>query len=120
MKIIFFGSSEFAAAILKSLKDKEEVILTVTQPDRKKGRSLKVCATPVKAMADRLGIKTIQPEDVNRKDSIDYLKSLNAELFVVAGFGQILKKDLLDMPKHYPINVHASLLPKYRGAAPIN
>ena len=120
MKIIFFGSSDFAATILKSLKDKEEVILTVTQPDRKKGRSLKVCATPVKAMADRLGIKTVQPEDVNRKDLIDYLKSLNAELFVVAGLGKILKRELLDAPSRFSINVHASLLPKYRGAAPIN
>lgn len=120
MRIIFFGSSDFAAAILKSLKDKEEVLLTVTQPDRKKGRSLEVGATPVKVMADRLGIKTIQPEDVNQEDVIEHLKGLNAGLFVVAGFGQILKKDLLDVPEYYPINVHASLLPKYRGAAPIN
>jgi len=120
MKIIFFGSSEFSRPILEALKAKEEVLLAVTQPDRKKGRSLKIASTPVKRMAEKLDIKTYQPEDVNSKDVMEYLKKFDAELFVVVSFGAILSSELLDIPKLYSVNVHASLLPKYRGAAPIN
>ena len=120
MKIIFFGSSEFAVPILEALKDKEEVILVVTQPDRKKGRLQKLTSTPIKSKSDELGIKCFQPDNVNSKDSLAYLKGLSIDLFVVVSFGQILSKALLDIPRLYPLNVHASLLPKYRGAAPIN
>jgi len=120
MKIIFFGSSDFAVPILESLKDKEEVVLVVTQPDRKKGRSKELAPTAIKVASDSLGIKTFQPEDVNCKDSISFLGKIKPELFVVVSFGQILSKSLLDVPKLYSLNVHASLLPKYRGAAPIN
>ncbi|MEE8317857.1 MAG: methionyl-tRNA formyltransferase [Candidatus Omnitrophota bacterium] len=120
MKIVFFGSSDFGVAILEALKDKEDVALVVTQPDRKRGRSLKLCATPVKEAADRLGIKTFQPEDVNSRDSIGSIKGLKPELFIVVSFGEILSRELLDTPGVFSINVHASLLPSYRGAAPIN
>ena len=119
MKIVFFGSSEFAVPVLETLKDKEEVVLIVTQPDRKKGRSLKVDSTPVKKLAEKIGIEIFQPANVNTKDSIERLKAFGADAFVVVSFGQILKPELLDIPK-IPLNVHASLLPKYRGAAPVN
>ncbi len=120
MKIIFFGSSEFAVPVLEALKASEEVSLVVTQPDRKKGRSLKLTPTPVKEAAIRLGIKTFQPDSVNTRDSIEYLKKSNADIFIVVSFGQILSGEILVLPKLYSLNVHASLLPKYRGAAPIN
>ena len=116
MKIIFFGSSEFAVPALEGL----DVALVVTQPDRKKGRSQKISSTAVKMKADSLKIQTFQPEDVNSEKSIEFLKGLGADVFVVVSFGQILSKKLLDLPKLYALNVHASLLPKYRGAAPIN
>ncbi|MDP8230844.1 MAG: methionyl-tRNA formyltransferase [Candidatus Gorgyraea atricola] len=116
MKIVFFGSSEFAVPVLEGL----DVALVVTQPDRKKGRSQKISSTAVKIKADELKIKTFQSEDVNSKESIEYLKGLGADLFIVVSFGQILSRELLDVPKLYALNVHASLLPKYRGAAPIN
>ncbi len=119
MKIIFFGSSEFAVPVLEALKDREEVSLVVTQPDRKKGRSLKKDSTPVKKLAGKIGIEVFQPSDVNAKDSIERLKRVGADVFIVVSFGQILKKEVLDIPK-ISLNAHASLLPKYRGAAPIN
>ena len=120
MNIIFFGSSDFAVPVLEALNKKENVVLVVTQPDREKGRLLKVHSTAVKQSAVGLGIKTYQPENVNKKDSIEYLKKFDIDIFVVVSFGQILKRGLLDIPKQYCLNVHASLLPKYRGAAPIN
>jgi methionyl-tRNA formyltransferase len=120
MKIVFFGSSEFAVPSLEGLAKREEVVLVVTQPDRKRGRFLKLGTTPLKIAADKLGIETLQPDNVNAKDSIEYLKKLCIDIFVVVSFGQILSKRLLEIPKLYCLNVHASLLPKYRGAAPIN
>lgn len=120
MKIIFFGSSGFAVPILEELVKSEEVILAVTQPDREKGRSLKITPTAVKLKAEELGIKAFQPQQVNAKESIEFLKKFNADLFIVASFGQILSKAILDLPKLYCLNVHASLLPKYRGAAPVS
>lgn len=120
MRIIFFGSSEFAVPVLDALKEKQEIVLVVTQPDRKKGRSLKISSTPVKTAAKSSGIKIFQPDNVNTQDSLEYLKKLGADLFVVVSFGQILRSQLLDIPRIYPVNVHASLLPKYRGAAPVN
>ncbi|MBU3911829.1 MAG: methionyl-tRNA formyltransferase [Candidatus Omnitrophica bacterium] len=120
MNIVFFGSSDFAVPVLEALNKKENVALAVTQPDREKGRLLKVASTAVKQSAVSLGIETYQPENVNKKDSVEYLRKFDADVFVVVSFGQILKKGLLDIPKQYCLNVHASLLPKYRGAAPIN
>jgi methionyl-tRNA formyltransferase len=120
MKIVFFGSSEFAVPVLGALKKKEEIILVVTQPDRKKGRSLKTAPTPLKIEAERLGLDIFQPNNVNDRNSIEQLEKYCADVFVVVSFGQILSKRLLEMPKLYCLNVHASLLPKYRGAAPIS
>lgn len=120
MKIIFFGSSEFAVSVLEALKAREGISLVVTQPDRKKGRALKLSPTPVKEAALRLGIKIFQPDSVNTRDSIEYLKGYNADMFIVVSFGQILSRGVLALPALYSLNVHASLLPKYRGAAPIN
>ena len=120
MKIIFFGSSNFAVPILEELAKNEEVALVVTQPDREKGRALKVAPTAVKSKAEELGIEIFQPGKVNTKESIEFLKKFNADLFIVVSFGQILSKEVLSLPKLYCLNIHASLLPKYRGAAPIN
>jgi len=120
MKIIFFGSSEFAVPVLEALKAEEDILLVVTQPDRKKGRALKISPTPVKLVADKLGIEVFQPVGVNTPDSVEYLKKFDADMFVVVSFGQILSGELLSLPRLYALNVHASLLPEYRGASPIN
>ncbi len=121
MNIVFFGTSEFAMAILHRLIDsKHKVLVVVTQPDRQKGRRLKLSPPPAKVLAQTKGIEVYQPNDASSKDSIVYLKKLNADLFVVVAFGQILKKEVLEIPKIYSVNVHGSLLPKHRGAAPTN
>ncbi|MFA5388404.1 MAG: methionyl-tRNA formyltransferase [Candidatus Omnitrophota bacterium] len=120
MKIIFFGSSDFAVPVLEKLAREENVVLAVTQPDRKKGRSLKTAPTAVKSKAKELGIKVFQPPLINSGESIRSLKSFNADLFIVVSFGQILSKQVLSLPKLFCLNIHASLLPGYRGAAPIN
>ena len=120
MKIIFFGSSNFAVPILEALKDTEDVVLVVTQPDREKGRDLKISPTPVKKACEKIQVEIFQPDEINSSSSIQCLKKFNADIFVVVSYGEILDKDVLKIPKIYPLNVHASLLPKYRGAAPIN
>ena len=120
MKIVFFGSSSFAAPILEKLAESEEIVLVVTQPDRQKGRSLQIAPTAVKLKSEELGIKTFQPAKVNSEESIAFLKKFNADLFIVVSFGQIMSKAVLSLPKLYCLNIHASLLPEYRGAAPIN
>ena len=120
MKIIFFGSSGFAVPMLEALAKSEDIALVVTQPDREKGRSLKVAPTAVKSKAEELGIEIFQPDKVNAKEPIEFLKKFDADLFIVISFGQILSKAVLSLPKLYCLNIHASLLPKYRGAAPIN
>lgn len=120
MKIVFFGSSNFAVPMLEKLAGNEDVVLVVTQPDREKGRSLKIAPTAVKLKAEGLGIEMFQPAKINTGESIEFLKKFNADLFIVVSFGQILSKEVLDLPKRYCLNIHASLLPKYRGASPIN
>jgi methionyl-tRNA formyltransferase len=121
MKIIFFGTSGFAVASLKALaRSGHEVALVVTQPDAKKGRRLHLTPPPVKEIATGLDIPVYQPQDVSSPESIERLKVIGADLFVVAAFGQLFKKAALAIPKKFVINLHASLLPKYRGAAPIN
>jgi methionyl-tRNA formyltransferase len=121
MKIVFFGTSDFAEVILKELlKSPHEVMMVVTQPDRKKGRALKLEPSPVKALAAAEDIRIMQPEDASSGPAVDLLRKLGADLFVVVAFGQILKYDVLSIPKIYSINIHSSLLPKYRGAAPVN
>ncbi len=121
MKIVFFGSSHFAVPALEVLiKSHSKVCSVVTQPDKKKGRHLHLASTDVKSVASQVGLEVFQPENVNAPDSVEYLKKLSADLFVVVAYGQILSQAILDLPKIFSINIHASLLPKYRGAAPIN
>ncbi len=121
MNIIFFGSSEFSMPSLRAiLNSRHKVLALVTQPDRKKGRRLRPSPPPTKVLALADNIPVYQPETASSPESIRYLKSLNPDIFVVVSFGQILKRGLLEVPKMYSVNLHGSLLPKYRGAAPIN
>ena len=121
MNIVFFGSSDFSLAFLKSiLSSQYNVEAVVTQPDRPKGRGLKLSQTPVKEFSLKNGLSVFQPESINTQEAVGFLKKLNPDLFVVVAYGEILPKRVLDIPKIFSINVHASLLPKYRGAAPIN
>ena len=121
MKIIFAGTPDFAVPALEKLyKNNYDVQLVITQKDRPRGRGKKLQYTPVKEKALELGIEVFQPDNINSSDSIEKLKSISPDFIIVAAFGQILKREVLDIPKYGCINVHASLLPKYRGAAPIN
>jgi len=120
MKIVFFGSSEFAVESLKRLAEsKNELVCVVTQPDRKKGRHLVFSSTAVKHTAVGLGLKLLQPAKIDSA-FIESIKKMQADIFVVVSYGLILPKNLILVPNKMAINVHASLLPKYRGAAPIN
>lgn len=120
MKLIFMGTPDFSASILEDIiKSGHEVIAVVTQPDKQKGRGHEVSFTPVKELALKYDIEVLQPVKVREPEFIAKLKGLAPDVIVVAAFGQILPKDLLDMPPLGCINVHFSLLPKYRGAAPI-
>lgn len=121
MNIIFFGSSNFAVPSLKVLTENGyKISCVVTQPDRKKGRGFHLEGTAVKTLCDKTGIEIYQPEAINTSASIKFLKSLSPDLFIVVSYGQILSQEVLEIPKIFAINVHASKLPKYRGAAPIN
>lgn len=121
MKIIFFGSDIFALPSLKALlTTKHEVCCVVTQPDRGSGRGLHLSSTVIKSHAQASGLKIYQPQNVNTTEGIKLLKDLSPDLFIVIAYGQILSEGLLGIPKIFSMNVHASLLPKYRGAAPIN
>ena len=120
MRIVFMGTPEFAVPSLKALcENGYEVVGVFTQPDRPKGRGNKVIASPVKQLAVEKGIPVFQPQRI-RKDGVEDLKSLAPDLCVTAAFGQILSQEILDIPRLGTINVHASLLPKHRGSAPIN
>lgn len=121
MKIIFMGTPDYAAAALEALFEAgHEVTAVVTQPDRAKGRSGQVQCTPVKECAVRHGIAVLQPVRVKAPEAVEELKKYEADVYVVAAFGQILSKEILALPRFGCVNIHASLLPKYRGAAPIN
>ncbi len=119
MKIIFFGTSEFAVKTLRCILKGCTVLAIVTQPDRKKGRSLKVKAPPVKIETLKLGMNVLQPADVNNAQFVRKLEDMKADAFLVVSFGVMLAKDLLNASKFGALNLHPSLLPKYRGAAPI-
>lgn len=119
MKTIFFGTPEFAVPSLKKLNEISDISLVVTQQDSKRGRGKKLLYTPIKEAALDLGLEVFQPEDVNSIDSLEKLKAQSADIYVVVAYGQILNKKLLNLPNKEIINVHASILPKYRGAAPI-
>jgi methionyl-tRNA formyltransferase len=121
MRIVFMGTPEFACPTLKVLIERgEQVVAVVTQPDRPKGRGQQTLATPVKLLALEHGIPVLQPMKVRHPDAIEEIRALKPDLIVVVAFGQILPKALLEIPTCGCINVHASLLPRYRGAAPLN
>lgn len=114
------GSPDFALSTLRKLAQNYQVVGVVTQPDRASGRGRELKAPPVKTLAQELNIPVMQPQKLREPEAMQQLREWNPDLIVVAAFGQILKKDVLDMPQYGCINVHASLLPRWRGAAPIN
>lgn len=120
MKIIYMGTPDFAVLPLEALyEDGHEIVLAVTQPDKPKGRGHKLQASPVKEYALSKNIPVYQPESAKTDEAYEYLSSFGADIFIVAAYGQILPQRILDIPKYGCINIHASLLPRYRGAAPI-
>ncbi|MDE5558818.1 MAG: methionyl-tRNA formyltransferase [Ruminococcus sp.] len=125
MKIVFMGTPDFAVPCLRTLAESpHEVSAVFTQPDKPKGRGYKMIPTPVKALAMEYGIPVYQPLSLRKGEdaekSLEILKNISPDLIVVTAYGQILPKEILDLPKHKCINIHASLLPAYRGSAPIN
>jgi methionyl-tRNA formyltransferase len=121
LNIVFMGTAELSGASLEALARSGQFRVTtvVTQPDRPKGRELKPQPSPVKALAEKLGLPVLQPERARDEQFIGALRGLAPELIVVVAYGQILPPAILDLPRHGCLNVHTSLLPKYRGAAPI-
>jgi methionyl-tRNA formyltransferase len=120
-KIIFMGTSEFAVPALKALQTVgHEVALVVTQPDRPAGRGLELKASPVKNQALAFGMEVFQPEKIKSPEAVETLKKIQPNVIVVAAYGQILPSSVLQMPKIACLNIHGSILPKYRGAAPIH
>ncbi len=120
IKTVFMGSPEFSLPTLRALAQHYDLIGVITQPDRASGRGRELKAPPVKTLALALNIPILQPEKLREPAAMSQLHEWNPDLIVVAAFGQILKKDVLELPKYGCINVHASLLPRWRGAAPIN
>ena len=120
MKIIYMGTPDFAVGALKALIGAgHEIILAVTQPDKPKGRSKELVPSPVKVCAVEHGIPVFQPRRIKTPEAVEELRRYPADICVVAAFGQILSQEILDMPPFGCLNIHASLLPKYRGASPI-
>ena len=121
MRVIFMGTPDFAAETLSALLDsRHEVVAVFTQPDKPKGRGKELLMTPVKAEAVKAGIPVYQPEKIRKNEEfLSELKKLNPDVIVVVAFGQILPVSVLELPKYGCVNVHASLLPMYRGAAPL-
>lgn len=120
IKTVFMGSPDFALPTLRALAQNYDVVGVITQPDRAAGRGRELKAPAVKTLALELNIPVLQPLKLREPEAMSQLHQWNPDLIVVAAFGQILKKDVLDFPKYGCINVHASLLPRWRGAAPIN
>ncbi|MBC8496534.1 MAG: methionyl-tRNA formyltransferase [Chloroflexi bacterium] len=120
IRIVFMGSPDFSLPALRALAENYRVVGVVTQPDRPAGRGRELKIPPVKELAQELGLPIMQPTRLKAPQAIEQLKPWNPDLIVVAAFGQILRPGVLDLPQHGCINVHASLLPRWRGAAPIN
>ena len=121
LRIVFMGTPQFACPTLQMLIERgENIVAAVTQPDRPKGRGQQLQQPPVKELALRHGIPVIQPVKVRAAEAVEEIRNLDPELIIVVAFGQILPKALLDIPRFGCINIHASLLPRYRGAAPLN
>ena len=119
MKVVYMGTPEFAVPCLKALIDNHEVTAVISQPDKPKGRGKRLLPTPVKEEALKHNIPVYQPEKIKDESFIEQLSKMDADIFVVAAYGQILPEVILNMPRYGCINVHGSLLPKYRGAAPM-
>jgi methionyl-tRNA formyltransferase len=122
MRVLFIGTGEIGLPALRALAQSSDhtVLGVVTQPDKPVGRQLKLAASPVKQEAFRLHLKVFQPEKIGAASSVAQLRYLNPDLIVVAAYGQILPKTILDLPKYGCLNLHTSMLPKYRGASPIH
>ncbi len=121
MKVIFMGTPDFAVPTLAKLHEMgHEIKLVVTQPDKPSGRGKKLKKSAVKEKAEELGLNVFQPDKIKKQENIEVLKSCGADIIVVVAYGQLLSKEILDMPQYGCINVHASILPKLRGAAPLN
>ena len=121
MKVVFMGTPDFAVPTLEAIFNSgHQIPLVISQADKAKGRGKKVQYTPVKERALELGLNVYQPDNINSSESIEIIKNVNPDIIVVVAYGQILKESILNLPRLGCINVHASLLPKYRGAAPIN
>ena len=119
MRIVFMGTPDFAAASLKKLIDeKRDVVGVFTQPDKPKGRGMELAASPVKVLALENGIPVYQPVKMRDGTALEMIKALEPDILVVVAYGRILPDDILAVPEYGAINVHGSLLPKYRGAAP--
>ena len=120
MKVIFMGTPDFAAASLEALIDSEhEILAVVTQPDKPKGRKGELTPPPVKTIAVEKGIKVYQPVKVREPEFVEIIRDYKPDVIVVIAFGQIIPESILEIPKYGCVNIHGSLLPKYRGAAPI-
>lgn len=116
---MFLGTPEFAVPSLNALASEHDVLAVFTQPDRPKGRARALAESPVKTAASALNLPIHQPERIRHQESVELLRTLRAEIMVVVGYGQLIPQTIIDLPGHGILNVHASLLPKYRGAAPI-
>lgn len=120
MRVVFMGTPDFSVGALESLIEAgHQVAAVVTQPDKPKGRGKEVQMTPVKTCAQKHGIPVFQPVKIREPEAVETLRGYQADIFVVAAFGQILTEEILGMPRYGCVNIHASLLPKYRGAGPI-
>ena len=119
MKVIFMGTPDFASNVLSALSEKHEIVLCVTQPDKESGRGKDIHFSAVKNWAIRNNVPVFQPEKIRAEEAIAHLSGVDADIIVVAAFGQILPREILHMKHFGAVNVHASLLPKYRGASPI-
>jgi methionyl-tRNA formyltransferase len=120
IRVVFMGSPDFALPSLRALAKTYQVVGVVTQPDRASGRGRALKSPPVKELALELNLPLMQPEKLRQPEAMEQLRLWNPDLIVVAAFGQILKPDVLDLPRYGCVNVHASLLPRWRGAAPVN
>jgi methionyl-tRNA formyltransferase len=118
-RIVFMGSPEFALPALRALAASDEVVAVVTQPDRAAGRGRSLKPPPVKVLAQQLGINVLQPERLRAPEAVDALRRLAPDLIVVAAYGQILRPEVLSLPSFGCLNIHASLLPRWRGASPV-
>jgi len=120
IRLVFMGTPEFAVPPLEDLAGNFHLAGVITQPDRPSGRGRQMIPSAVKSTAQQLGLEVFQPQDINSNQSLDKIRSWKPDLICVAAFGQILSPDLLDLPPHGCVNLHASLLPRWRGASPIN